>query len=266
MNRSLRTAATGMYAQQLNVDIIANNLANVNTTGFKKSRVEFQDLMYQTLRASNNATAGSNGTVEPPMEIQVGNGTQTVATLKSFLQGDLQPTHNSLDIAIQGEGFLQIKRSDGTFAYTRDGSLKVAADGVLVTSEGYVVQPEIKLSSDTLEVVIGKEGTVEAKEVGQSSLMKLGQLELARFVNPSGLRSIGTNLLVETAASGQPIIGQAGSAGFGETLQGNLESSNVDVVEEMVNMITAQRSYEINSKTIKTVEDMLQMANNLKRG
>ncbi|MGE5314677.1 MAG: flagellar basal-body rod protein FlgG [Acidobacteriota bacterium] len=266
MNRSLRTAATGMYAQQLNVDTISNNLANVNTTGFKKSRVEFQDLMYQTLKPSTVAEQGGVGSAAPTMEIQVGNGTQTVATVKNFLQGDITPTSaDSLDVAIQGDGFFQVKRPDGTLAYTRDGSFKLSADGTIITSEGYVVDPEIRISADTEKVMIGKDGTVEAIETGSAEPVKLGQIELARFVNPAGLRSIGSNMLVETTASGQPITGQAGSPGFGMTLQGHLEASNVDVVEEMVSMITAQRAYEINSKTIKTVEDMLTMANNLKR-
>jgi flagellar basal-body rod protein FlgG len=266
MNRSLRTAATGMYAQQLNVDIISNNLANVNTTGFKKSRVEFQDLMYQTLKPSSVSEVGGASPVSPTMEIQVGNGTQTVATLKNFGQGDLTPTTaDGLDVAIQGDGFFQVKRPDGTLAYTRDGSFKLSADGMIVTSEGYSLDPEIRVSTDTQKVVISKDGTIEATETGSADPVKLGQIELARFVNSAGLRSIGNNLLVETSASGQPITGQAGAPGFGETLQGNLEASNVDVVEEMVSMIAAQRAYEINSKTVKTVEDMLTMANNLKR-
>ncbi len=255
-----------MYAQQLNVDTISNNLANVNTTGFKKSRVEFQDLMYQTLKPSSLAETGGITPTASSMEIQVGNGTQTVATLKNFTQGDIQPTlPTGLDVAIQGEGFFQIKRPDGTIAYSRDGSFKISSEGQLVTSEGYILDPEIKISTDTQQVLIGKDGIVQAIETGSADPVKLGQFELARFVNPAGLRSIGSNMLVETSASGQPLIGPAGSPGFGVTMQGNLESSNVDVVEEMVSMITAQRAYEINSKTIKTVEDMLTMANNLKR-
>jgi flagellar basal-body rod protein FlgG len=264
MNRSLRTAATGMYAQQLNVDIISNNLANVNTTGFKKSRVEFQDLMYQTLKPSSVPEQG--GSMAPAMEIQVGNGTQTVATTKNYGQGDITPTTaGGLDVAIQGDGFFQVKRPDGTLAYTRDGSFKLSSDGMIVTSQGYVLDPEIRISADTQKVVIGTDGSVSAIETGSTDPVKLGQIELARFVNPAGLSAIGSNLMIETTASGQPIVGQAGSSGFGATLQGSLEASNVDVVEEMVSMIAAQRAYEINSKTVKTVEDMLTMANNLKR-
>lgn len=263
MNRALRAAATGMFAQQLNVDVIANNLANVNTTGFKKSRAEFEDLMYQTMKASG---ASQNPNTQQSTEIQVGNGTVPVATIKSFVQGDVQPTNNPLDVAIEGEGFLQIRRSDGTFAYTRDGALKISGEGTLVTSQGYIIEPGISFSSEISSVSIGRDGTIEAIGVGETTATKVGQLELAKFVNPGGLRAIGNNLFVETQASGKPIVGAAGSEGFGELQQGYLESSNVDVVEEMVSMIVAQRAYEINSKTIKTVEDMLSMANNLKRG
>jgi len=262
MNRALRTAATGMYAQQLNVDVIANNLANVNTVGYKKSRAEFQDLMYQTLKASG---VSQNPNVQQPMEIQVGNGAVPVATLKSFSQGGIEPTTNPLDVAIEGEGFFRVRRPDGTFAYTRDGALKMSADGTLVTSQGYILEPGIVFPSEVASMSVGKDGTLEVLAVGDSGAVKVGQLELAKFVNPAGLRAIGNNLFVETAASGQPIVGAAGSQGFGEIQQGYLESSNVDIVEEMVNMIVAQRAYEINSKTIKTVEEMLGMANNLKR-
>ncbi len=263
MNRALRTAATGMLGQQMNVDIIANNLANVNTTGFKKSRPEFQDLMYQTLRA---AGASVNPNIREPMEIQVGNGAVPVATPRDFAQGDISPTNNPLDLAIQGEGFLRIRRPDGTFAYTRDGALKVSSEGMLVTGQGYLVEPALTLPEETTSVTVALDGTVEALAVGDSAPVKVGQFELAKFVNPAGLHAIGNNLYVETPASGAPITGAAGSEGFGEVHQGFLESSNVDVVEEMVSMIVAQRAYEINSKTIKTVEDMLSLANNLKRG
>ena len=262
MNRALRTAATGMFAQQLNIDVIANNLANINTTGFKKSRPEFQDLMYQTLKASGTS---ENPNIQQPVEIQVGNGSETTATLKSFAQGDIQPTQNQLDVAIQGDGFLQVRRPDGTIAYTRDGSLKMSADGTLVTADGYILEPGLTLPSDTSSVTIGLDGLVEATTTGNTTPDKVGQLELAKFVNAAGLRAIGDNLYVETPASGAPILGTAGSEGFGELKQGYLESSNVDVVEEMVNMITAQRAYEINSKTVQTVSDMLNVANNLKR-
>jgi flagellar basal-body rod protein FlgG len=262
MNRALRTAATGMFGQQLNVDIISNNLANVNTTGYKKSRPEFQDLMYQTLKASGDA---QNPNMQQPMEIQVGNGAVPVATPKNFAQGDITPTNNPLDLAIQGDGFLQIRRPDGTIAYTRDGALKLSADGTLTTSQGFILEPGMSLPAEAVNVAISRDGVVEATVVGDTNASKVGQLELAKFVNPAGLRPIGNNLFVETVASGAPIVGTPGGEGFGELQQGYLESSNVDVVEEMVSMIVAQRAYEINSKTIKTVEDMLSMANNLKR-
>lgn len=262
MNRALRIAASGMYAQQLNVDLIAHNLANVNTAGFKKSRPEFQDLMYQTLKTSVDAT---NPNIQEPIEIQIGTGTVPVATLKSYTQGDVQTTNNPLDVAIVGEGFFQVRRPDGTIAYTRDGSFKVSSEGMLVTSQGYIIEPGIALPNDVTSVTIGRDGTVEVQLIGQAETTKIGQLELAKFVNPAGLRAIGNNLLVETAASGKPILGTATMEGLGELQQGALESSNVDVVEEMVNMIVAQRAYEINSKTIKTVDDMFSMANSLKR-
>ncbi|MCC6397004.1 MAG: flagellar basal-body rod protein FlgG [Bacteroidetes bacterium] len=263
MNRALRTAATGMYAQQLNIDTIAHNLANVNTSGFKKSRPEFQDLMYQTLKSTG---VSQNPNVQQPGELQVGTGTVPVSTQKSFAQGDIQPTENQLDVAIEGEGFLQVRRPDGTLAYTRDGSFKLSGEGSLVTSQGYLVEPAVSFSDDTTTISIARDGTIEAATSGGGEPAKIGQFELAKFVNPAGLSSIGGNLFVETTASGAPIIGTAGSEGFGEILQGMLESSNVDVVEEMVGMITAQRAYEINAKTIKTVEDMLNVANGIKRG
>ncbi|HSQ76122.1 MAG TPA: flagellar basal-body rod protein FlgG [Bacteroidota bacterium] len=263
MNRALRTAATGMAAQQLNIDTIAHNLANVNTTGFKKSRPEFQDLMYQTLKSTGTS---QNPNVQQPVELQVGTGTVPVATLKSFAQGDIQPTQNQLDVAIDGEGFLQVRRPDGTLAYTRDGSLKISGEGSLVTAQGYLVEPAVTFSDDVSAISIARDGTIEAPSTGGGDPVKLGQFELAKFVNAAGLRAIGGNLFVETIASGAPLLGTAGSEGFGELQQGMLESSNVDVVEEMVGMITAQRAYEINAKTIKTVEEMLDVANNIKRG
>ncbi len=263
MNRALRTAASGMMAQQLNVDTIANNLANVNTTGFKKSRAEFQDLMYQTVKASGSA---SNGVTRETQAIQVGTGSVPTATQKSFLQGDVQATSNPFDIAVMGEGFFQVRRPDGTIAYTRDGAFKLSADGTIVTSQGYVLDPGISLTSNAKNLSISREGIVESSDSTGDQPTRIGQIELATFVNVAGLKAIGNNLFVETPASGPPVIGTAGSDGFGELQQGYLESSNVDVVEEMVSMIVAQRAYEINSKTVKTVEEMLQMANNLKRG
>ena len=262
MNRALLTAASGMAAQQMNVEIIANNLANVNTTGFKKSRPEFQDLMYQTLKASG---VSQNPNIRIPIEIQVGNGTVPVATLKTFSQGDVATTNNPLDVAIQGEGFLQVRRQDGTLAYTRDGALKLSADGTIVTSQGYAFEPGLTLGSDTTAVAIARDGTIDVTTASETSPTKAGQIELVKFVNPAGLRAIGNSLFVETPASGPPLTGTPGAEGFGEILQGSLESSNVDVVEEMVGMITAQRAYEMNAKTITAVDEMLNTANGIKR-
>jgi flagellar basal-body rod protein FlgG len=263
MERALRTAASGMFAQQLNIDVIAHNLANVNTTSFKRSRAEFQDLMYQILKAP--VSANQNENTQSPGEIQIGTGVQAVATLRDLKQGDLQPTNNPLDVAINGDGFFQVRKPDGTIAYTRDGSFKLSRDGRLVNSAGYILEPEIIIPETAVAISISRDGIVEILNSGETEPVEIGRIELVKFVNPAGLRSIGNNLYVETQASGQPIFGTPGSEGFGELMQGYLEASNVDIVEEMVNMIIAQRAYEINSKTIKTVEEMLQMANNLKR-
>ena len=263
MERALRTAASGMFAQQLNIDVIAHNLANVNTTSFKRGRAEFQDLMYQILKAP--VSANQNENTQSPGEIQIGTGVQVVATLRDFKQGDLQPTDNPLDVAINGDGFFQVRKPDGTIAYTRDGSFKLSRDGRLVNSTGYILEPEIIIPETAVAISISRDGIVEILNSGETEPVEIGRIELVKFVNPAGLRSIGNNLYVETQASGQPIFGTPGSEGFGELMQGYLETSNVDIVEEMVNMIIAQRAYEINSKTIKTVEEMLQMANNLKR-
>jgi flagellar basal-body rod protein FlgG len=263
MNRALRTAATGMMAQQLNVELISNNLANVNTTGFKKTRPEFQDLMYQTIKTSGSADQGRSADVT---EIQIGNGTVPIATMRNFSQGDISPTNNPLDMSIQGEGFFQVRRTDGSTAFTRDGTFRISSDGELVNAQGYVIEPGIVFSSNTESISVAKDGTIEVTESGQSGSTKIGQLELAKFINPAGLHAIGNNLYLESSASGKPIVSTPGSEGFGELTQGALESSNVDVVEEMISMIVAQRAYEINSKTVKTVEEMLAMANNLKQG
>ncbi|MBS4029040.1 MAG: flagellar basal-body rod protein FlgG [Ignavibacteriales bacterium] len=263
MNRALRAATTGLAAQQMNIEIIANNLSNVNTTGFKKTRPEFQDLMYQTLQIAGSSPAGQ--TVQQPVEVQVGNGVIPVGTVRSFLQGDVQTTNNPLDIAIAGEGFFQIRRPDGTIAYSRDGQFKLTNDGTLVTSQGYVLEPGITIPQNTESIQIARDGKVNTLLQGEINPELAGEVELARFVNPAGLRSIGNNLYVETVASGPPTLGKPGDQGFGVAMQNQIEASNVDVVEEMVAMIVAQRAYEINTKVIKTVEEMVTMANNLKR-
>jgi flagellar basal-body rod protein FlgG len=251
-----------MYAQELFVDTIANNLANLNTTGFKKAKVEFQDLLYQTQRAVGAPNA-QGSTV--PVEIQIGHGTRPVAVQKMFSQGDMSATNNALDIAIDGNGFLQVLRTDGTIAYTRDGALKISADGRLVNSDGLALEPEIVLPPDTVEINISPEGIVSVRVTGEFEAQEVGQIELARFVNPAGLKSTGSNLYEATAASGQPFLGTPGSEGFGTVMQGYLELSNVDIVEEMISMIIAQRAYEINSKAIRTAEEMLSIANDLRR-
>ncbi len=261
MYRALKTAATGMYAQQLNVDAIANNIANVNTTAFKETRVEFQDLMYQTIRATGIPDQ-QGGT--PPAELQVGDGTIPSATTKDFGQGDLTPTQNPLDFGIQGDGFFMIRKPDGTEAYTRDGSFKVSADGNIVTSDGYIVEPGLTIPQDVTALQVSSDGTVQATVSGQTNPVTLGQLQLAKFINPAGLSAIGNNLYVETPASGTPILGNPSSTGFGGIQQGYLESSNVSIVDEMVKMIEAERAYELNSKTIQTANNMIQLADNLK--
>ncbi len=262
MIRSLRTAASGMSAQQMNVDNIANNLANVNTTGFKKSKVEFQDIMYQSLRRPG-VTAITGSTV--PTSLDIGYGTRPVATTRQFSVGELSQSGNPLDLAIDGDGFYQIQRPDGTIAYTRDGSLKLTADGRVATSDGLFLTPEITIPEDAVSISVGFDGRVSVVQTGSNEPQEIGQIELARFINPAGLAAIGHNLLEETPASGAPITGAAGEDGFGRINQGYLEMSNVDVVTEMVNMIVAQRAYEINSKAIQTADDMSSLVNNLKR-
>jgi len=262
MISALRTAATGMYAQELSVEVISNNLANVNTTGFKKSKIEFQDLLYQTIQSSGAEDDVSNAT---NTEIQVGQGTRPVAIIKQFSQGDMNPTGNSLDLAIEGNGFFQILNSDGELIFSRDGTFKLSAEGQIVTSDGLLLQPNLNLPQDTEQVHISTDGNVSVKTTGSNDPEVIGQIELAKFVNPAGLSSLGRNLYAQTIASGEPQFGTPDSEGFGSILQGYLELSNVDVVEEMVNLIVAQRAYEINSKAIKTSEEMLSMANNLSR-
>ncbi len=262
MDKALQIAASGMQAQKLTIDVIANNLANVNTTGYKRSRLEFQDLLYQNLKSAGESTGNDN---RRPIGLQIGNGTRVVATQRSFQQGTITETGNALDIAIEGDGFLVVRMPDGSFAYTRDGALKISADGLLVTSQGYILEPEITIPEDTQQIVIRKDGEIEVTLYGETEPSILGQLELARFINPAGLEAMGENLFRETVASGQPFMGTAGQDGLGLIHQGFLETSNVDVVKEMVEMIEAQRAYELNSKTIKTSEDMLRTVTQLKR-
>jgi flagellar basal-body rod protein FlgG len=262
MMRSLWTAASGMAAQQANIDVVSNNLANVNTTGFKKSRTDFQDLMYQTMRQSGTATGPDT---QLPTGIQLGSGVRQVATQKIYTEGSFQSTGNELDVAIEGDGFFQITMSDGTIAYTRDGSFKQDSQGRMVNSEGYPLEPEITIPEGATNRTISADGRVSVTLPGQAAPQELGQMQLVRFVNPAGLDSIGRNMLKETAASGAPVTGNPGADGAGTLMQKYLEMSNVQVVDEMVNMIVAQRAYEINSKAITTSDQMLEQAANLKR-
>ena len=262
MMRALWTAGTGMAAQQSNLDVISNNLANVNTTGFKKARADFEDLMYQTIRQAGSATGPDT---QLPTGIQVGHGVREVATQKMYTQGSFQNTGNSLDMAIEGDGLFQITLPDGTIAYTRDGSFKKDSEGRIVNSEGYPLEPQITIPTNATEVSVSADGRVTAKIPNQTETEDLGQLQLARFVNPAGLESIGRNLLTETAASGTPVVSNPGDDGAGTIADQYLESSNVQVVDEMVNMIIAQRAYEMNAKAITTADNMLGQAANLKQ-
>ncbi len=262
--RALRTAASGMYAQQLNIQVIANNIANINTTSFKKSRAEFSDQIYQEV-STNTENINVPGIVESvSTKLQIGNGVQPTSTQKLFQQGDLQQSGHMLDVAISGEGFFQIRKPDGTFAYTRDGSFKISGDGSLATAGGYLIEPGISLNDDVLQVQIADDGTVSVMDT-TGDTVDIGTIELAKFINPAGLKALGDNLYGETDASGTPLLGRPNQEGFGVLKQGFLEASNVDIVEEMISMITAQRAYEINSKTVKTVEEMMTMVNNLRR-
>jgi flagellar basal-body rod protein FlgG len=261
MLRAMRTAASGMRAQQLNLDTIAHNLANVNTTGFKRARADFEDLLYQTL-VSPTASAGS--TPGQPVGLQVGHGSRVTDTERIFAQGDTETTGNPLDLVVQGDGFFVVRASDGTDAYTRDGSLKIDGDGRVVTANGNVLQPEIVIPSDATAVTVSSDGRILVDQAGQTAATEMGQLLLARFANPAGLISEGGNLLRQSVSSGDPQLGVPGELGVGSILQGALERSNVQVVEEMVNLIVAQRAFEMNSKAIRTAEDMMQTAVNIR--
>ncbi len=259
MQRSLFTGATGMKAQQLSLDVVANNLANVSTTAFKRSRVDFQDLLYQTFRAPGAVSAQG---LEVPSGIQVGHGVGISAVTKLFLQGSFVETGNALDIAIEGDGFFQITLPDGEIAYTRDGAFELNRDGTIVTPDGLMLEPEITIPEDAIDIAIGVDGTVSVT-LSDATTDELGQIELARFINPAGLLSQGRNLFRESEASGDPILGVAGEEGAGTLRQAFLESSNVSVVDEIVQLIITQRAFEVNSSVIRTSDEMLQTANNL---
>ena len=256
---ALWVAKTGLDAQQTRMTVVSNNLANVNTTGFKRGRAIFEDLLYQNVTQAGGATSQNT---QSPTGLSTGTGVRVVATEKNFTQGSALQTGNPLDVLIQGRGFFQVLQPDGTQAYSRDGSFKIDSEGRLVTSSGYEIQPSISIPSDAQSITIGLDGTVQATLAGQTSPTSLGTLQLADFINPAGLQSKGQNLYLETAASGSPTAANPGLQGIGTLAQGSLEGSNVNVVEELVSMIETQRAYEMNSKAISTSDQMLQYLNN----
>lgn len=262
MMQSLYTAATGMLAQNLNIDTISNNLANVSTTGFKKQRVQFQDLLYLNLKPAGTPTSPET---DIPVGIQIGEGVKPVATSRIFTQGPVQNTNNPLDLMIEGDdSFFRVIQPDGTIAYTRDGTFTRDANGNVVTADGYFMDPPLQIPADASQVQITPDGRVMVTIAGQTQAAQVGQIELSRFVNPEGLQAMGHNNFLATAASGDPIEGTPGTVGFPTLQQGSLEQSNVDVVDEMVNLIVAQRAYEMNAKAVTTADQMLQTVNTLK--
>ena len=259
MLRAFSTAATGMNAQQMMVDTIANNLANINTNGFKRSQIDFQDLLYVTMREPGTEVASG---INTPGGLEIGSGVRAASTIKVFTAGEFQNTGRNLDIAIRGDGFLQVTLPTGDLRYTRDGALQINANGELVTTTGYLIEPAISVPIDAVSISIEKDGGVNVTDVSGTQSV-VGNIQLARFPNPSGLSSEGDNLLAETEASGTPTTGTAGDSGFGSIQSGFLEKSNVQMVMELVNLITAQRAYEINSRAIKVGDDMLRTANSI---
>jgi len=260
MNRSLYIAATGMNAEQAQMDVISNNLANVSTNGFKGSRAVFQDLLYQTVRQPG---APSTEATNLPSGLQLGTGVQQVATERLYSQGSLQQTGNSTDVAIEGAGFFQVQLPDGSTAYTRDGSFQTNQTGQLVTATGFPVLPAITVPSNATSLTIGQDGTVSVTEPNNVNSIQIGTMQLANFVSPTGLEALGNNLFSETTSSGAPVVAQPGTNGVGNVNQGYVETSNVNVVQELVNMIQTQRSYELNSKAVQTSDQMLQTLSNL---
>lgn len=262
MDPSLKTAATGMAAQQTRIDVIANNLANVNTPGFKRSRAHFEDLLYQTVQGQEQlGTADAD--VTPA--VQIGRGTRLSGILRVHEQGTFEMTNRPMDLAVDGEGLFQVRRPDGTLAYTRDGSFTISDNGMLVTAGGYALVPEVSMPEDLTELTISRTGVVSGTGPGQAAPVEIGRVELARFPNPPGLIALGENLYQESAASGQPILGNPQEEGFGRIIQGALESSNVEVVQEMVDMIAALRAYEINAKAVEASEQMSDVTNQMVR-
>lgn len=260
MLRSLYIAKTGMDSSQFRLDVVSNNLANVNTTGFKKSRAVFEDLMYQVLRQPGSQSANNT---QVPTGLMVGTGAAPVATDRMFQQGNTQQTENPLDVAINGRGFLRFQMPDGTIGYSRDGNLKLDSEGRIVNSNGYLLDPPITVPSNSTKLTISQNGLVQTSVPGSTAASDLGTIQLADFVNPQGLESVGQNLFLETAASGGPVMGDPGANGIGTVMQGYVEASNVNVTEELINMIQAQRSYELNSRGVKTSDEMLQRLSQL---
>jgi flagellar basal-body rod protein FlgG len=260
MMRSLWIAKTGLDAQQTQLDVVSNNLANVSTNGFKRARAVFEDLLYQTLRP---AGAQSSQQTQVPEGLQVGTGVRPIATARLHTQGNLQQTANQLDLAVNGSGFLQIQMPDGTTAYTRDGSLHMDAQGQLVNSNGYALSPAITIPANTQSITVAPDGTISVTQQGSASPVQVGSIQLANFINPAGLHALGQNVYSETAASGTATTGTPGTNGLGTVNQGFVETSNVNVVEEMVSMIQTQRAYEINSKAIQASDQMLQKLSQL---
>jgi flagellar basal-body rod protein FlgG len=255
MLKALNTAATGMAAQQTNIDVIANNIANVNTNGFHRSRAEFQDLVYQTIRVPGGTTGNGE---RLPTGIQIGHGTRTVSTEPIHIQGNLRQTNGSLDVAIEGAGFLQITRPSGEIGYTRAGTLNMNAEGQVVTVDGFLLEPSISIPTDAVSITISADGTVSVVQPGSTASQEVGRITLAGFANPAGLQNIGRNLYTPTDASGQPIVANPGEEGLGTLSQGFLEGSNVEVVNEMIDLISSQRAYEINQRVIQAADQMLQ--------
>ena len=261
MVRALNTAATGMNAQQVQIDVIANNLANVNTPGFKKARAEFQDLYYQQLRAPTQA---ADGGTSRPIGLEIGQGVRIMASQKIFTDGDMMQTSGNLDLAIEGRGFFRVASPDGQFAYTRAGQFRVNEHGQIVNVDGYLLDPPISIPTDATAVEISREGEVMVKQGDSEDFSSAGEIQLAAFQNPAGLQSLGRGLFRANQASGQPLLGTPGRDGIGGLAQGQLESSNVKVVEEMIDLISAQRAYEINSKVVQATDQMLRDASNLR--
>jgi flagellar basal-body rod protein FlgG len=259
MFSSLWVAKTGLDAQQTRMDVISNNLANANTTGYKSARASFQDLVYQNLRQPGGQTTEQT---QAPAGLMLGTGVRVVGSEKLFTQGNIEQTGNSLDVAVQGRGFLQVTMPDGSIAYTRDGSLHMDQNGQIVTANGYAVDPAVSIPANAQSITIGSDGTISVSLPGQAATQQIGTVQLADFINPAGLQPNGDNLYLETASSGSPQIGQPGLNGLGTLAQGALESSNVNVVEQMVDMIETQRTYEMNSKAVSAADSMLQFLTN----